>query len=362
MKRTVFTLLSTALLVTCGFATDIAYRYLGTIKTPSPAFLSVEKFGTEQETLLISSFGAFSSGKVSIIPNIRDVVNNKQFGTAQAQILSDAYRWPNSISTVPANVFGSGVKGIVVPDGFLPPGKGDGGVYILVQENGKWVNHQISTLKSGYFYHAGEWLDINGDGRKDYLTARTNAQAGSGELVWFEQPVEGLNKLPWTEHIISKGPDVIFDIQTNLKGHENSVVVFATEFFNKKLSVYEFGLGATNGGKLINSKIIDTTIDQAYSVKYIDINGDGKHELLVNNHESDDAKAGIFLYDVPTDIFNGVYNKRQIASGFKNVWNLFIPNMSPGFPYAVKPSKTSPYHILVAGDGDHSAHLMRPDG
>ena len=36
--------------------------------------------------------------------------------------------------------------------------------------------------------------------------------------------------------------------------------------------------------------------------------------------------------------------------------------MCPGFPYVVQPSKQSPSHILVAGDGDHSAHLLRPQG
>jgi len=180
MKRSLFALISSALLVTYGCASEVAYRYLGTIKTPSPAFVSIEKYPNEPEMLLISSFGAFSSGKVSIIPKIGDAVLSKSFGTLQAQVLSDAYKWPNSISIVPQDVFGSGIKAIVVPDGFLPPGKGDGNVFVLVEENGKWVNHKISTLKSGFFYHAGEWIDINGDGRKDFLTARTNAQAGSG--------------------------------------------------------------------------------------------------------------------------------------------------------------------------------------
>ena len=42
--RSVFSLMSAALLIQVGFATDIAYRLLGTIKTDSPAFVSVEKF------------------------------------------------------------------------------------------------------------------------------------------------------------------------------------------------------------------------------------------------------------------------------------------------------------------------------
>jgi len=36
--------------------------------------------------------------------------------------------------------------------------------------------------------------------------------------------------------------------------------------------------------------------------------------------------------------------------------------MCPGFPYAVRPKTGSEQHIIVAGDGDYSAHLMRPDG
>ena len=130
MKRSVFALLSSTLLVTVGFAADVGYRFLGTIKTPLPAFVSVEKFPNEPEMLLISSFGAFSSGKVSVIPKIGDAVTSKNFGTVQAQILSDTYKWPNSIQTIPQDVFGSGIKAIVVPDGFLPPGKGDGNIFV----------------------------------------------------------------------------------------------------------------------------------------------------------------------------------------------------------------------------------------
>jgi len=72
--------------------------------------------------------------------------------------------------------------------------------------------------------------------------------------------------------------------------------------------------------------------------------------------------AGVFLYDVPTDIFAGTYAKKTIANGFQNAFSLLIANMCPGFPYAVRPHPSLPYHVLVAGDGDYSAHLMRPDG
>ena len=61
----------------------------------------------------------------------------------------------------------------------------------------------------------------------------------------------------------------------------------------------------------------------------------------------------------------GEYTKYTLASGFKNAWSLAVPNMAPGFPYAVWPhgyQKGERAHILVAGDGDHKAHVLEPTG
>ena len=99
-------------------------------------------------------------------------------------------------------------------------------------------------------------------------------------------------------------------------------------------------------------------------MQYTDINGDGKAELLVNNHEKKDDEASVFVYSVPEDLFNGEYKRTVIMQGFKNVFNLMTPNMSPGFCYPVYPKVSEkgkgPAHVLIAGDGDHSAHLLRP--
>lgn len=63
----------------------------------------------------------------------------KSFSTAKAKILHEGFKWPNEIKVVPKDVFGS--KSIEVPDGFLPPGKSDGDVFILDYENEKWTPH-----------------------------------------------------------------------------------------------------------------------------------------------------------------------------------------------------------------------------
>ena len=71
------------------------------------------------------------SGKVSVIPNIGQAVLSSNFTGLQTYELYNNFKWPNSVSTVPEDVFGQGVNAIVVPDGFLPPGKGNGNIFVL---------------------------------------------------------------------------------------------------------------------------------------------------------------------------------------------------------------------------------------
>lgn len=208
----------------------------------------------------------------------------------------------------------------------------------------------------------GEWLDLNGDGRKDFLTARSNAKAGGGELVWFEHPAEGLTDATWTEHVVASGPDV--GIQVIYDGpYRNEVIVFAAEFFNEQVSFYRV---STKDGSLVDSRVIDTEILSAYSVTYADLNGDGVKELMVNNHEKDDKTNGIWAYTFPSNWMTGTFTKHTLATGFKNKFSITVPNMAPGFPYPFYPEAGTEgmrhvaAHIVIAGDGDHTVHIMTP--
>ena len=75
----------------------------------------------------------------------------------------------------------------------------------------------------------------------------------------------------------------------------------------------------------------------AYSVTYADINNDGVKELMVNNHEKDNASNGIWVYEFPDDWMTGAFKKHTIAAGFKNKFSIAVPNMAPGFPYPFYP-------------------------
>jgi len=160
----------------------------------------------------------------------------------------------------------------------------------------KTVKTTVMTQNTdGYFYHMGFWIDLNQDGRKDFLTAKCNTKAGQGKLVWYEQPAGGLQAEHWTEHVIATGPDVEIEIDF-FNQYPGEVVVFAAQFFDMALGVYRVSL---EDGSLINSRIIDNTTLNAYSVQLKDLNGDGRKQLIMNNHQKTTDDNGIWAYTVP---------------------------------------------------------------
>jgi len=98
----------------------------------------------------------------------------------------------------------------------------------------------------------------------------------------------------------------------------------------------------------------------------VDLNSDGKKQLMMNNHQKETADNGIWAYTVPNDLINGVFEKFTITTGFKNAFSVTVPNMAPGFPYAIWPETStegsSRAHIMIAGDGDHSVSRADPVG
>jgi len=349
-----------------AFATatpDVAFESIGHFSLKNAAFPTVTSFSDSEKFLLCSSFGALSSGQIYVVPGVSEAVKGGDVSHLKSvQLNTPSFEWPNNVQVIPKEVFG--YRAIMVPDGFLVPGKSNGGLYIITMDETDITKTKsttkISAKKNGYFYHMGEWVDMNNDGRLDFLTARSNAKAGGGQLVWFEHPAEGLTSAVWAEHVVTEGPDVGIQV-VHVPQYKNEVVVFAAEFFNEKVSFYRV---STKTGELVDSRVIDTEIGSAYSVTYADINNDGAMELMVNNHETKDDQDGIWAYSFPNNWMTGDYTKHTIATGFKNKFSLTVPNMAPGFPYPFYPQVSkqgrSAAHIVVAGDGDHTAHIMTP--
>lgn len=193
----------------------------------------------------------------------------------------------------------------------------------------------ITTPKTGFFYHMGFWVDLNGDGRKDFVTARSNAVAGDGELLWLEHPEGGLDAgTYWTEHVLGNLADVSIEV-VELPEYPGEVVIFCAHFFDEAVRMVRVSKA---DGSLIASKTIDdTNILSAYNVTMVDLNSDGKRQLLINNHETKDKLTGLYAYEFPADLMEDTWSRQTLASGFHNAFSLTVPNMAPGFAYAVYP-------------------------
>ena len=240
-------------------------------------------------------------------------------------------------------------------------GYADGGIYLVHLSSDDMTKtlgtYKITPDKKDYGYYQGQWADLNGDGLLDYITVRFNNREGGSELVWFERPSGsfGLDGKEWTEHVLTEGPYAGLEVDV-LDAYPDEVIVWASDTNSNNLGLYRV---STKDGSLVDSRIIDgATHEHSYTVSMVDLNGDGKKELLFCNHGYDADNTGVFALTVPEDIMSGTFEKFTLADDF-------VPTrQTPGFSYAVRPDgqTSGRAHILVAGDDDGAAYLLTPTG
>jgi hypothetical protein len=334
--------------LTSAFASEFQPRQVSSFSVHKAAFLSLERFSADEPyALSISSFGLFGESAVRLLENAADAL------VPQAKLsiseISKSIVWPNDARAVPSALLGR--RGLLVSGGFLVPGNSTGAVtFIDLDTREEFV---LSTPKKGWFFHRSEWIDMNGDGRKDILTARgmKGMLGGSGgELMWLENPGT-LDGSAWKEHIIGEGPDVHFRLKD--LDADGFPEIVATEYFSKELTLWQ------RKGRAWTVRKIDDTLGSAFDSEFVDLNGDGKEELLVTNHEGRDGK--VFAYIIPQNIMRDKWERKTIASGIETYQRGFN-QASPGQAVSFRPSASyqgKPY-IVAAGDGSQRAHLFVP--
>lgn len=279
--------------------------------------------------------------------------------------LASTFGWPNVVSYHAAGVIGS-ADILLVADGFLVPGKSTGGIYAVPSPtSGQDKSVCLTTPKTGYFYHMTVLRDMNGDGRLDVLTARVNKPLlgkSTGQLVWLEQPATDnpFSQVPWLEHVLVEGPDVIF-VVAQLSTVPGTFQVVAAEFFSfQSLTIYSFNSTTL---ALLWSRAIDDSVGAFEAVYLADLNADGRTEIVASTHLGG-AGGAIYAYEIPPNLQHGSYARHTLADNFP-VTEGGPQQASPGFSYAVHPKvadQASRPYILVAGDGSQAAYVMTPCG
>jgi hypothetical protein len=355
------------LLLLVALCSSVSLKYLGSFKTPNPAFLKLTKIRPNSPySLLMSSFTVDPRkwGSIRIIENIGAYINN--FNQVRIkEVASKNLYWPNEVGMVPEGTFEESY--MWTADGFLVPGKSTGGIHLIkINRNGTFSEtFELSTKKSGWFYHQAKWIDMNGDGKLDVITARAYKPLwgqDKGELVWFENPGQGFDKKKWKEHMIESGPDVSFDVDHLIKDQPNKIHIIATEFFGKRISLTAMEIGKPEP-KLVYHRMIDNTIGSAYHIEIVDLNNNGKKSLLVSNHETKAENGAVFVYDIPENLRSGTFKKHVVANDFK-IRGRGFNEAVPGFAYSLYPNVNQTLgmkHIVVAGDGSHQAYLLSPE-
>ncbi|MEI8027708.1 MAG: VCBS repeat-containing protein [Pseudomonadota bacterium] len=313
-----------------------------------PGFLFAHEDGSDS-VLLVTSFAPFSKDAIFEIKN-----QSAESPSARSiSLVTDAITWPNEVKALPSSL---GAKNWVsVAGGFLVPGKGQGNISLLNLESGKVVK---ITNTPNVFYHRVEWYDMNHDGRLDIVTARANKPmigAATSEMLWLEQP-ESLFTGEWIEHSMIKGPDVYF--RGSDLDHDGNVDFLAAEFFGKKLSF----IHQDRNTKEWKRAIIDDTIGSGFDLSFVDLNLDGKTDVLLTNHEKDAEKAAVFAYEIP-DNLETKWKRHTLLAHIPTTQG-GIGQASPGEAIAFSPSKaleSSKPWIAIAGDGSQKLWLLEPE-
>ena len=393
----------------------------------NPAFLNADEYydqdGKKSYGLTISSFfhhtfsynnetgmylpnqPPFAPDQVGRIENILHT-NDFNFATDYEKLTGPETTWPNDARRIPDGVLP--FEGIIVPQGFHSiPSAGRLSIINLDDENlTEYVVHE-GTLKPPQpsFFHKVLFHDMDGDGLLDVVTVRSGFKLPPysyppfSELVYYKNPGEKLDpNVQWEEIVLYGGsPDDPFGPDIYLAMHDfdgdGTPEIVATHFFSgddedsdpstppTKGKIVMYGApfqgswGDVNAGNPPRVKLIDDSQGFPFSIEIVDLNGDGKMEILATNHQPN---------CLPFPGIQGrVYALEQPASGkvFDDDWTVHVlldgilpqptpagargMRLAPGHAIPFFPNKQQdgdknrPW-LLLSGDESGKVWVMKP--
>jgi hypothetical protein len=154
--------------------------------------------------LAISCFNPIptTTDYVYIVPNIEWQLTTQ----IKPAVVTDKIIWPNGIVAADQLVEYS----IIVPSGFLVPGKSNGNLYYMSRDGPLAL---VPSDRTNWFYHDADFKDMDGDGHIDIVAGRANVPilgAATTQLIWLKNPGNETITGPWKLNYLMKegGPDI----------------------------------------------------------------------------------------------------------------------------------------------------------
>jgi len=315
--------------------------------------------GLPGKSLVGTTFGPFGKDSVFALGPLA------QGKDANVTVLSDKFSWPNEAYHVDAETKAKAKMSgefIAVADGFLFPGKQTGGIHLLDVTQGLIAAQKttISEVKHAWFYHHSTWFDVDGDNVLDVVAARSVKPLIRGhtdsELIWIKNNGDGT----WgATQVITKGPGVGFDI-VDVDG-DNRAEIVATEFFlHQQLAIYscpEATWAECASKQNVVATVIDTGDGPYFQCSWVDLNGDGRKDILATAQQHSENKnvipGKVLAFEQPVGKA-GNWTRHVLADGYlpqpKQPAGSGAPGVASAFSLNSDKSK-KPYVILTGDDG-----------
>lgn len=374
-------------------ATHSPLKFLGAIPVTNPAFLIAVESAEGQKgnlDLLISSFGVSLFGpnpdQVHVVSNISEIIRSGKMLGARAVDVGQSISWPNELSIIDDVIY--------APGGFLVPGKRGHiarmNVSDYLRAESKWT--EMVSVDKGFF-HRIQSINLlnnspdptNNSGNRLVSCRGWKGTFGGheGEMVYFD-PSEAHPEM----HHLAHGCDVFFaTIDIN---HDGILEFIVPVFFGSQLQLMwtEHPDGDYTKPEFIRTRVIDENVGAAFDVEIVDVDGDGKLDILATNHQSNRANpsASVFVYEINvpslvvqdaasafqpksiSDFMNQVVFERHTISKAMPVISRSFAAAAPGSARAVFPrdpsaisdlrsARTRPV-VVVSGDDAQKAFLL----
>ncbi len=381
------------------------------LSVEQPAFTKVLYLnGGRDPALLISRFGKDANGKnlpglISIVPNLNKVDWQDYHGSSAELPVStiSGLVWPNQV-TDPQVIAGREV--IAVAEGFFsfPFAKESqaGTVTLLsvdqiADSNKSPLIHRIFPKEKSWFYHQADWIDMDHDGLLDLLTARSNwnpilslldaniakvygklqwlpfikklmpPEFVRGEMVWFKNPGPGTalagewkkNLLLDDKNAAKSAPDLFFRF-CQIGG---KTVLIAPAAWKGRFTVFwrqdEKAAWTSPLRQRVFSEDFGSLI---FDVQCIDLNGDGRNDILFSNHEAEAERSAVYALDFVGGSIEGDVIPHKLQGNILTT-KPGRGQASPGAAtaYYPAPSVSKKPFIVVSGDGAEQVYLLRPE-